>query len=368
MKNNIKYYFMIGTKAELIKLIPVIKAFGDSSTVFRIIASGQNSIDKDLDLLKIANIKKLDIVLSCQKIKQTPLGLVVWLIKTFIIGIIEFYKEFGLPIRKREIYLVVHGDTVTTFLGAVLAKLFGIKVVHVEAGLRSFNYLNPFPEEITRVIVSNLADIHFCPNKWALNNLKNKGGEKIDTFYNTSVETLNMVLPIPKVSPLLLKLSDQPFFIFLLHRNEHLFNKKLFRELVNIAIAQSKNMMCLCIIHGPTMVALKDLGIYNSILQNRNIYPVERIPYIEFMKTLELCEFIITDGGSTQEEATFLGKPCLLIRSYTERIEGLGENVVLSKNNAKIISDFIVNYKKYTRSKVIFNKKPSCVIYDRLVA
>src|SRR5258708_329795 len=167
------FYFFIGTEAELIKVMPVIKEFQAQKILFRIIASGQNNIQKSR-LLQILKIRTLDMILSDDKIHQSSLGLFFWFIKTFVIGCFKMRRTS----HNSKNVMIVHGVTVSTVMGTLIGKLFGFQVAHLEAGLRSFNFLHPFPEEIDRVIVSQFADIHFCPNQWSLNNLSNKSGTK----------------------------------------------------------------------------------------------------------------------------------------------------------------------------------------------
>lgn len=360
-------YIWIGTVAELIKLLPVIIEFKEKNVHFKIIASGQNDIRKDSDLLKMAAIEHIDITLTNKRIKQTPMGLFVWTAQTFILGIIKLHREFGIPFRRKNTYAIVHGDTITTLLGTFITKFYGLKVAHVEAGLRSFDFKNPFPEEITRVIVSKLADTHLCPNQWCVDNLKNRHGKKVNTQYNTSIETLHMALKQHVHSDVLQKTNKRPYFIFLLHRNEHLADKEEFKRIVQYAISESEKMLCVFILHKPTKLVLENLGILDTIEHASTIIPVERLPYVEFMNVLKNCEFIITDGGSTQEESYFLGKPCLLIRKCTERIEGLDSNVVLSKNDMESIKTFRKNYMQYRREPISIGQKPSSIIFKSLV-
>jgi len=119
--------------------------------------------------------------------------------------------------------------------------------------------------------------------------------------------------------------------------------------------------------HAPTIAVLEKKKLFKKLKASKNIILSERLPYIEFMKVLDRCEFIVTDGGSNQEEAYYFGKPCLILRSTTERIEGLGGNVVLSKNNFDSINDFFNNYKKYTSNQIQLKERPGRIIVDALL-
>ncbi|PIR43596.1 UDP-N-acetylglucosamine 2-epimerase [candidate division WWE3 bacterium CG10_big_fil_rev_8_21_14_0_10_32_10] len=363
MKNEKnRYYFFVGTIAELIKVIPVIKKFKDNSVPFKIISTGQNIIQTS-DTLKLASNPEIDIILSNSLIKQSALGLVIWWFKTFFIGTYILKKEF---LKNKNNYIIVHGDTVSTVMGALIGKIYKVKVVHIESGLRSFNLLNPFPEEIDRIIVSSLTDIHFCPNEWALINLKSKNGIKINTKYNTLVDSLHLALSHSDTPSFAKKLGSKKYFMFVMHRQENLARASLVKSIISEIVEVSKTTHCVFVMHDLTKETLKNINILNSLEKNKNITLVGRQPYIHFMKLMSNCEFIITDGGSNQEESSYFGVPCLLLRTHTERIEGLNKNVVLSRNDPIIIHDFVLNYKKYRRKSVEAKNSPSTKIFTYL--
>lgn len=363
-KSNKTYYFFIGTEAELIKLFPILKEFEKHKLPYKLIASGQNNISKSV-LMGLLNQKTKLLVLFEGKIMQTALGLLFWFIKTFIRSVGKLQSEFK-NIDKKNTLLIVHGDTVSTVMGAMLGKWFGLKMAHVEAGLRSYNYLHPFPEEIDRVITSQFADIHLCPNEWAVNNIKNKRGIKINTFQNTLLDSLNLVINTNIQPKIMEKVKKQKYFLFIMHRQENLFNDALVDLLINTVTEHANKMKCIFVMHAPTIVVLEKKNLMKKLKANKNIILSERLSYIEFMKVLNGCEFIVTDGGSNQEESYYFGKPCLILRSATERIEGLEENVVLSKNNFSIIKEFFDGYKNYERKPIKVKVKPSEIIVKAL--
>ena len=140
-------YFFIGTEAELIKLFPVMLQLQAQQVPYHIIASGQNDIVKST-ILRALNGGHVDLELSKESdIKKSAAGLMQWFAATWHKGKKAIPAHFGRD-TLRGTTMVVHGDTVSTVMGAYLAKHFGMRVAHVEAGLRSHNWLNPFPEEI----------------------------------------------------------------------------------------------------------------------------------------------------------------------------------------------------------------------------
>lgn len=369
MKNNIIYLF-IGTTAELIKVAPVIKEFKRRKVDLRIITSGQNNV----------NFKLLEPLIGKQqaynsfKVKplRIPLNIylrfVVWIIKAFINYLLFFRNEFRYKDKKRLLF-IVHGDTISALLGAIIAKIFGLRLVHIESGYRSFNFFEPFPEELCRYIVSHLSDILFCPNDWCLKNVQNNRGVKISTGQNTVYESCMGALKLKINSKYLKSISKNKFFLLILHRQEHMiFKKELSKKYINLLLSFAKpNIKCLFVLHPITENFLKNENLLEQIRRNTNVIIVPRIPYIEFMKILSRCEFIATDGGSNQQEAYYLGKPCLLLRKYTEQIEGLNSNATLAKDDMEIASNFLKNYRNKVSKRIILKTSPSKIAVDTIL-
>src|SRR5581483_12192850 len=109
--------------------------------------------------------------------------------------------------------------------------------------------------------------------------------------------------------------------------------------------------MCF-VLHRLTKDFLNEQNLLKEIRANPHVVTVPRLPYFEFIKILSGSEFIATDGGSNQEEAYYLGKPCLILRNVTERVEGLGENALLAKGSNETMVNFVKNYKKYIRKSL----------------
>lgn len=360
MKDS-KFIFYIGTVAELIKLAPVIKEMTARNIDFSIISSGQNILG-DKELQKIFGTITVDIKLSSKMNpkKSSLLNFIKWSIKSFSNTILIFLKYKN---RERK-YVIVHGDTVSSVIGAFCAKITGYSVIHVEAGLRSFNFLEPFPEEISRVIISRLADLHFCPNEWSFDNLDKKVN-KINTKQNTVYESINLAQKKKKLYPLPAKIRGRRYFLLIIHRQEHvMFNQSktvnLFKSVVdNIP----DNYYCLLLMHKLT----ESLDLEKQIKKNKKLLTIPRQKYGTFVNIMENAEFIITDGGSNQEEAFYLGKPCLVLRNVTERIEGLGKNALLANDDTEVIKKFIKNYKRFKIKKLNKKVSPSKIIVDNLV-
>lgn len=364
-----RIYFFIGTTAELIKLAPVIKELEESKINFKIVASNQNRLHFK-ELKHIIKKSKADYTFKIKSFswpKNIYLRFIVWIFKSFGNFYLYFKNEFKSD--KNNVLFIVHGDTITSAIGAIVAKLCRVKLLHIESGLRSYNFLEPFPEEINRFIISYLADIHFCPNSWAVNNLKWTRGVKINIQYNTVLETLGHTLKIKSRDDYKILLGNKKYFVLVVHRQEHtLFNKSITKELLKIfSDHANKNLRCVLILHMLTKNFLIEGELMGILKKNKNIIMLPRLSYVEFVNLLDGSEFIATDGGSNQEEAYYLGKPCLLLRKRTERIEGLGKNAVLTKNSKKAINNFLRNYKKHERKKVDIKTSPSKIVTKHLI-
>lgn len=258
--------------------------------------------------------------------------------------------------------VLVHGDTFSTLIGALMARLARLKVGHVESGLRSFNYLNPFPEELTRVLVFRLSHIYFSPGKWALDNLSGYSGLKVDTHSNTLKDSLRIA--VAQIDSSQIKIPACLYAIVSIHRFENIFSRqKLIRVIETIErVADRINLVF--ILHKPTEKKLRDFGLYERIALNPRIELRPRYDYFKFIKLVSRSAFVISDGGSNQEECHYLNKPVLLLRMATERQEGLGSNCTLSKFDPAVIDEFIVRYPEFRQEAGDDVASPSTIIAE----
>ncbi len=367
MKKRKTFYFFIGTVAELIKLSAVLKRFRDNKISFKIITSGQNDINFE-ELEPIIGRYKADVSFNPKPKESSPFKFALWALKAIPTSIINLKKEFK-NIKAENTLFIVHGDTVSALIGAIVAKFYRLKLIHIEAGYRSFNFFEPFPEEITRVLISYLADIHFCPDDWSLNNIKNHAGIKISTGENTLYETCMNALKKRVNSKIVKEITKYKYFLLILHRQEHvLYKRNLTKKYIKLLTSFAKpEIKCVFVLHQLTENFLKEQNLYKDIHSNANIITAPRLPYLIFLKIMSKAEFIATDGGSNQDEAYFLGMPCLLLREYTEQVEGLGANAVLAKDDLSLVKRFLETYKSKRRKTVSCKTPPSKVITDFLI-
>lgn len=349
-------HIVVGTKAQLIKMAPVMVALRNLGLPYNYISTGQHRETMD-DILQNFDLPRArvkiydgpDVVSIGQMIRWTVF--VLWKSLT----------------RRKEIFLddnrgivLVHGDTFSTLLGAFMGKLAGLEVGHVESGLRSFKLWQPFPEEITRLLTFRLTDHYFCPNQWAVDNLRSHHGKKISTGGNTLYDSLHKALAKDKPAALLLPLL--PFGVVTLHRFENFKDRASALRIVENVERLAAHRPLLFVLHKTTEFNLRRFGLFERIATCPSIELRPRYDYFSFIKILQAAEFVVSDGGSNQEECYYMGKPVLLFRNVSERKEGVGENVVVSEFNTKKIDAFIRDPAQFVRSEIIFPQSPSFVI------
>lgn len=358
-------YFFIGTEAELIKVFPVIIECMKRERICHMIASGQN----DLTRSRIMNELRLNgrfVELSKEsEIEKSAKGLLKWFVRTYR-SAIKKIEEFFEGDELKGAPMVVHGDTVSTYMGARIGKKLGCVVCHVEAGLRSHHLFSPFPEEIDRLLTSRIARVHFAPGEEAVRNLKHAKGQIVDTQFNTILDSLKFSKTMQIATKSLEGVLGQDYFVFVMHRQENLGNKEFVRQIVNCVREFSQSRKCVLILHKITEVTFVKMGIMQELSEDKNFVLLPRVDYFDFMKLLDGAQYVITDGGSNQEELHYMGKPCLILRKETERQEGIGTNAVLCGENISMMKTFTNNYEKYQTDSVMESHSPSRIIAEKL--
>ena len=313
-----KILFFFGTRPEAIKMAPLVKEFQKSPSEFdiRVCVSAQHRemLDQVLHFFEIQSDFDLNIMRQNQNLFDITLQA--------LHGIKEVISQY------RPDWLIVQGDTTTTFVGALAAFYEQIKVAHVEAGLRSFHKQAPFPEEINRVLTTHLSDLHFAPTPRAQENLLREGvpRDRISVVGNTSIDALFLCLE--KISgkqpgsfaPLNTIDFDKKVILVTGHRRE-----SFGRPFENIChalqrIAENDDLEIVYPVHLNPNVRRPVLSILGAI---PNIHLIEPLDYPSFVWLMNKSYMILTDSGGVQEEAPSLGKPVLVMREVTERTEGI---------------------------------------------
>lgn len=354
---TLKINVLIGTKAEMIKVAPVLKEFDKRGVVYHLIETGQHGAYLS-KLRKELEIREPDVQMGKHNDVDTLLEVFKWSCSLF--STLMSRKQVEKVFSGRQGICLLHGDTPSTFFGVMFAKRAGFQIAHLESGLRSGNFLHPFPEELIRIIVMKFSDVLFAPDQKATSNLlslKVKGRIE-ETSLNTGIESLeNHIKEVKK--------NSGPV-VATLHRVENLHSKKRFNGFLELLESiVSKHQEVLFVTHQPTEEIIKKYGVLNKI-QKFGIQTVPLLPYSDFIKRLANAPYVITDGGSIQEETAHLGVPCLLWRKRTERQNGLGKNVVISNYDERVVNSFLSNFEKYRFETEICESSPSSLVVDVL--
>jgi len=354
------YYFFIGTEAEAIKIAPVINELTKRGIDFHIFLSGQHQLDR-FPQLRSVTVQKISLI-NPHRPATTRIGHFVWFIKTIFKGTSVFQNE---RLQPKSIGMV-HGDTISTVMGTVLFRLFKIPVAHIEAGLRSHNIFDPFPEELNRILVDRLSKYHFCPGDTSYENLIKQGKEHVtNTIQNTLYD---MVGPLMQRA-----LNTHPelrnrYAVVSLHRQQTVLDRRLFATILDQLLKMaSPQLQLVFIAHEITLQELSRDEHSVGLIQSKDVLIIKRLPFENFIGLMRKSEFVITDSGGNQEEVSYLGVPCFILRKVTERTEGLGKNVVLAGASfEKTLTTFVRDYDKYRSDPLVLSFSPSKMIVDEL--
>jgi UDP-N-acetylglucosamine 2-epimerase (non-hydrolysing) len=355
-------HFVVGTRAQLFKMAPIMLECERQKMQWRWIYTAQHKDTIEQTLNTFGLPKPNYTVMDWSTEAKTMRKVFYWFFRMGI-SLVNSKKILAGYTGKNNIVLT-HGDTLTTWWGALLGRIHGCRVMHVESGLRSFNLFKPFPEEINRLITFRLSNYYACPGDWAVNNLKKYKGVKINTYENTQIDTINFGFKNAENSDF--KTPKNKYVVVSLHRYENIFNKERFEKIIEEIEFVAKKFKLLVVQHPATFIQLDKFNYRNRLEKNINIELLPRLEYLPFVKAIKHSEFVITDGGGNQEELYHIGKPTLLFRNETERQEGIGTTAIISKLNHKIIKDFSENYKEYNHKPTILKKSPSKIIAKKL--
>ncbi|HOK59169.1 MAG TPA: UDP-N-acetylglucosamine 2-epimerase (non-hydrolyzing) [Methanothrix sp.] len=239
-------------------------------------------------------------------------------------------------IREEPDAVVVFGDTNTTLAGALAAAKLHIILVHVEAGLRSYD--RRMPEEINRVLVDHCSDILSCPTETAVDNLRREG--IVDGVYLTGdvmVDAMNICMDISKRSTILERLELRPkeYILATLHRAENTDDDERLREIIGAFQDIGSSLVFPC--HPRTERRLKDLGLWNSLRESIKV--IKPVGYLDMLQLESNALRILTDSGGVQKEAYILRVPCVTLRERTEWVETVmdGWNVLAGASRESIV-------------------------------
>lgn len=341
-----KALFIFGTRPEAIKLAPVVHQLKKHDSYFKTVvcvtAQHREMLDQVLDIFQIVPDYDLDVMTEGQDLFEVTN---------------RALSGLGHILRQEKPNLVlVQGDTTTSFVGSLAAYYLQIPIGHVEAGLRTHNKYNPFPEEKNRHLTSVLTDYHFAPTEWAKNNLlkENVSEEKIWVTGNTAVDALlkvvsrqksvdrqnefskyfrekwNLILPADTETDPDTNTDRAKLILVTGHRRESFGEdfKNICLALREIAQRNRRVTIVYPVHLNPNVQkpAYEILG--PSQLNYRNIFLISPLDYESFVYIMSKSYLVLTDSGGIQEEAPSLGKPALVMRNITERPEGIEAGTV----------------------------------------
>lgn len=353
-------HIFIGTKAQYVKMAPVMRRMDAERVDYRLIDSGQHA--------ELARRYRSEFGLLEPDVELGGAG-DVESIPQAVLWALRLSRHFVSRRRLREQVFagesgvcVVHGDTPTTLLSVLMAKRAGLAVAHVESGLRTGRVLHPFPEEIMRIVVPRLSDVMFAPGPESAANLRRSRvkGRIVEQACNTVLELMAEAVETAEAG------AGEGPAIVTLHRVENLHRRGRREALVGVAESLAAKMPVRWVLHGPTERALA--GEPRRRLETVGVELVPLAPRGEFMDMVAEAPFIITDGGSIQEECAALGVPTLLWCDRTGRPDGVGENVVVSHYDSGIVDEFLQDPQQYRRPCRVPEVSPSEQILAELDA
>lgn len=352
--------FVVGTTAELIKIAPVFHACTARGATCAIWFTSQH-VEAVPELLKRLDLPEPQRLLApgidghdLHRPRDVPRW--VWqLLRTVVPARRRLRRE--LAADGRVPLVVVHGDTFTCVVGALLGRFLGVKVAHVEAGLRSGSWRSPFPEELNRRVTARLVDVHFAPTPVEVANLAGARGTVVLTGANTVVDSLKLLQTGSQT-------SEKPYGVVTLHRFELLQDPQAFRQVLELLAAAAERTPMLFFAGAPERERITRLGLQSLFEGSMELR--SKSSYLEFLPVLAGAAFVVTDSGGLQEECAYLGLPCAIHRERTERQQGVGHSVVLTGLDLTVLSDFLDDPSRYRRPGEVEQHHPSETIADTL--
>lgn len=350
-----------GTTGELIKLAPVLTRLRDRDVAFLNATTGQQ-VQQIPPLLDLLGLPRPDLWLgrgAGGRDLMRNADIPGWLC-----GVGTTFARNRRGLRRRlgaRPLVLVHGDTMTTVLGTLMGRALRVPVAHIEAGVRTFDILHPFPEELNRRAVSRLAQIHYAPGAAAAANLH--GGTVVDTGGNTIRDAVALA-PSVEVGP---EGIDRPYGVVSIHRYELLRDGALLDATLEALARHAAGTPLLFVDHPVTVAAIERFGL-GGRLDAPGLRRIERLDFFGFVGLLRGASLLVTDSGGSQLESWLLDVPCLVHRKVVEQAEGVGENVVVSGLRVEVLDDFLSDPSRFRRSGELPPVSPSDVIVADLEA
>lgn len=308
---------VVGARPNFIKAAPVMRALAERPDVRQTLVHTGQHYDKNLS----------DIFFSQLSMPEPDINLEVGS-GSHAVQTAEVMKRFEPVVQERKPDVVlVYGDVNSTVAAALVCSKLLIRVAHVEAGLRSFD--RTMPEEINRIVTDRLADLLFTPSEDGDINLQREGvpAEKIYRVGNVMIDSLIRLLPVAMQCPR--NGLPERYALVTLHRPSNVDDSASLRGILKSLLDVNERLEVVFPVHPRTRQRIEQFGI-----NIEKLHLLQPSPYIEFLLLQRLAAVVITDSGGIQEETTFLGVPCLTLRSNTERpvTVSMGTNVLVGQD------------------------------------
>jgi UDP-N-acetylglucosamine 2-epimerase (non-hydrolysing) len=316
---------VVGARPNFMKAAPVVRALGNLDVKQTVVHTGQhydaNMSDVFFSQLEIPTPDVNLGVGSGSHARQTA-------------DIMTGFEPVVL--ERRPDLVLVYGDVNSTVAAALVCAKLGIRIGHVEAGLRSFDW--SMPEEINRVVTDRLADLLFTPSEDADANLEHEGvpAEKIRRVGNVMIDSLVRLLPV--AANVATNGFPERYALVTLHRPSNVDDSESLKNILGSLIEISESLDVVFPVHPRTRQRIAEFGYTAG-----KLHLSEPLPYIEFLALQSRASVVITDSGGIQEETTYLGVPCLTLRSNTERpitVE-IGTNVIVGQDREKLRTELM---------------------------
>jgi UDP-N-acetylglucosamine 2-epimerase (non-hydrolysing) len=346
MGKQIKIVHVVGTRPNFVKIASVLRACNKTPEIQSLLVhTGQHYTEEmDKAFFDALQIPAPDINLevgSGTHAQQTA----------------EIMKRFE-PVllqHKPDAILVV-GDVNSTVACALVAAKLGVKIIHVEAGLRSFD--RTMPEEINRVLTDSISDILFITEPSGIVNLKREGVDsaKVHFVGNVMIDTLEWSRGKAAASSILeqLKLDKKQYIVITLHRPSNVDHHNSLNGILDDLAEIQKEIKIVFPVHPRTANSLSAGGFMQKLEKLPNMIITRPLGYLDFLKLMSEAKIVITDSGGIQEETTVLGVPCLTVRDNTERpiTTTEGTNILVGTEQGKILN----GYREITRTPKTYSR------------
>jgi len=353
---------LIGTRGQFVKMAPVLMELDRRNVPYRLINSGQHTASTG-EMARVFGVRHGDVFLTRLAADMTSVHhALLWFLICCVNGVLLDRAKKDCSARA----LVVHGDTLSTLAGCLLSLFWGQRLVHIESGLTTGMLWTPFPEEIIRRICVARAAVLYAPNEWAASNCRKRRARVtvVCTGANTVLQAVRFARERTGATE-----YPGPYGVVTLHRNETFYSRtKAAAAIEALTGIGAEGYKLMFVMHKLTQRRLKKYGLLDRLTHHGAIEILGYQRYDEFMAMVSRASFVITDGGGLQEETYYLDVPCLVLRTKTERPEGLDSSAMMSGTDGEPVARFMKTLGTRRHGRDFSLLYPATTIVDHLLA